>query len=326
MSLSTLAKRANTPLMHFLSLGLCLLILTTEPAEKDLLFVSQAQQQNLLEQWRSKYGQPPTADQQQALLNTEIEDQLLFDQARQRDLQSLPVVQARLKQLNKFLVTDNQINTSNQPDLSLEFSDPLIRQYMINAMRELLITEALIERKKKQQVIISDEAVNLYYQQHQEDFLRADKYQLNHVYVGGLSKDSLLRAQTLFQQLQQQPSAAAHLGDAFAEGNQLPLLTATQLMRKFGGSIADSSPSLEVNEWSQPIASSYGYHLLYLVNKQSGSQLPLEQVAKKINQTLQYQLRDKLLAEKIDQLKGHYQIEFESEPQPLAITIEAAQI
>jgi len=321
MSLRTFAKRVNTPLLHFLTIGLCLLIVTTEPAEKSLLFISQTQQQNQLDQWLSKYGQAPTAAQQQTLLEAEIENQLLFDQARQRDLQSLPVVQVRLKQLNKFLATDQQANTVSQPDLSLEFSDPLIRQYMINAMRELLITEALIERKKAQQSIISDQAISDYYQNNLKDFTRADKYQLNHVYIGGLNSGSLLRAQNLFQQLQQQTSVDTNLGDAFAEGNQLPLLSATQLMRKFGGDVASTSPSLQAQQWSQPVASSYGYHLLYLVSHQSGSQRPLKQVTQKIKQTLQYQLRDKLLEEKITLLKDSYQIEYEAESQPLATSL-----
>jgi len=321
MQLTTLAKRANTPLLHFLSLGLCLLILTAEPAEKSYLFVSKAQQQTLFEQWLNKYGQAPTAAQQKTLLNKEIEDQLLFDQARQRELQNLPVVQARLKQLNKFLATDNQVSSVDQPDLSLEFSDPLIRQYMINAMREILITEALSERKRTQQAIISDTAIADYYQQHRIDFLRPDRYQLNHIYVGGLNSDSLEHAQNLFQRVQQQPDATANLGDAFAEGSQLPMLSAKQLLRKLGGDIANMSPSLQPQQWSQPIASSYGYHLLYLVQKQSGTQLALQQVAKKIQQTLQYQLRDQLLAEQVNQLKNHYQIELESESQPLATTL-----
>jgi len=318
MKLTTLAKRANTPLLHFLSLGLCLLILTTEPAEKSLLFVSQAQQQNLLEQWSSKYGQAANAAQQKTLFAKEIEDQLLFDQARQRDLQNLPVVQARLKQLNKFLATDKQVSTASQPDLSLEFTDPLIRQYMINAMREILITEALSERKRTRGAIISEVAISDYYQQHLEEFLRADKFQLNHIYVGGLNNDSLQRAQNLFQQVQQKPNTTANLGDAFAEGSQLPLLTAKQLLRKLGGDIASMSPSLQTQQWSQPIASSYGYHLFYLVHKIDGTQLPLAQVAKKIQQTLQYQLRKQLLVEQVTQLKSHYQIELETEPQPLA--------
>jgi len=321
MQLITLAKRVNTPLLHFLSLGLCLLILTAESAEKSLVFISQAQQQNLHQQWLSKYGQAPSKAQQQTLLTQEFEDQLLFDQARQRGLQDLPVVQARLKQLNKFLATDKQVNTVNQPDLSLEFSDPLIRQYMINAMREMLISEALRERKRTQQVIISDAAIADYYQQHLKEFFRADKYQLNHIYVGGLNSDSLQRAQQLFQQVQQQPDTAANLGDAFAEGSQLPLLTPTRLLRKFGGDIANTSPSLQVQQWSKPIASSYGYHLLYLVSKQNGTQLALEQVAKKIQHTLQYQLRDQLLAEQLSQLKNLYQIELEAESQPLATTL-----
>jgi|GEM_PF-2873977 len=320
MQLTTLAKRANTPLLHFLSLGLCLLILTAEPAEKSLLFVSQAQQQNLFEQWSSKYGQAPTTAQQKALLKKEIEDQLLFDQARQRELQNLPVVQARLKQLNKFLASGDQANTVNQPDLSLEFSDPLIRQYMINAMREMLITEALSERKRTRKAIISEPAIADYYQKNLKEFLRADRYQLNHIYVGGLNNDSRQRAQHLFQRVQQHPDAA-NLGDAFAEGSQLPLLTAKQLLRKLGGDIASMSPSLQLQQWSQPIASSYGYHLLYLVHKQNGTQLALEQVAKKIQQTLQYQLRDQLLVEQIEQLKSHYQIELETEPQPLVTTL-----
>jgi len=320
MQLTTLAKRANTPLLHFLSLGLCLLILTAEPAEKSLLFVSQAQQQNLFEQWSSKYGQAPTTAQQKALLKKEIEDQLLFDQARQRELQNLPVVQARLKQLNKFLASGDQANTVNQPDLSLEFSDPLIRQYMINAMREMLITEALSERKRTRKAIISEPAIADYYQKNLKEFLRADRYQLNHIYVGGLNNDSRQRAQHLFQRVQQHPDAA-NLGDAFAEGSQLPLLTAKQLLRKLGGDIASMSPSLQLQQWSQPIASSYGYHLLYLVHKQNGTQLALQQVAKKIQQTLQYQLRDQLLVEQIEQLKSHYQIELETEPQPLVTTL-----
>lgn len=318
MLIDTIKRLTRTPLTHFLLAGLTIFLVQAQAPEPTRLLISESHQQRLADQWAQEKGTPPTPAQTRALINQAVTDEMLLDQARQRGLEELPVVQRRLAQLNKFLSTDTTPNNTSS-SLALETTDPMVRQYLINAMRETLIAEAQ-RRERDNQVTISDAELDAYYQKHAADFTAPARYDLHHVYVGGLDERSWRRAQLISSKLDvETPLAdALKLGDVFAEGHQLTGNSQQQLARRFGGEIADKVAQLPLHSWSQPIASGYGLHLIKLNQKSAEALRPLASVEHKIRREIHYAKRTALLNEQVERLKEHYVIDIQNQSRRLA--------
>ncbi len=297
------------PLVHFLLIGALLAGWQYDPAESLRVVLSQQQLDAAMDRWQQQHQRAVDDHALASLQEKLIRDEVLLAEARARGFDRLPVVQTRLQQLAEFLQLSDGSDSPGQTlqvviSNGLGNSDPLVREYMLSALRETLKTQLMLAP-------ISHEQIAAYYREQGEQFNRPGRLRLSHVYIGGLSDRAYQRALTIADKLNAGVSLdqAVALGDPFHNGHHLPLMTERQLAASLGGNFARQSMVLSPGQWSPPIASSYGYHLVRVAEKQLPSRPPLSDVEASIARQLSRQQQMLALDQRIDQLVASYRVE-----------------
>ncbi len=103
-------------------------------------------------------------------------------------------------------------------------------------------------------------------------------------------------------------SRAIALGDAFYGGHRLPWLDSRQLAQRFGASFAASLADLAPRVWSQPIASSYGQHIVRIEERRRGETPPLAELESEIARDLARMHGRAALDAEIRELRNAYDV------------------
>ncbi len=294
-----------SPLMHCLWLGLTLLWVTAEPEPAPVIAISEQQIKDLQVQWQLQTGRVPNTQQTERLIAVSVEHEILFQEAMNRRFDQLPVVKTRLQQLGGFLkLTDGDASDREREalKLGLDQTDPLIRRYLISAMQEVIAAESPIE--EPDQI-----ALEAYYQNHKEQYRQPATVKVSHVFFGGFGQRALDRANGLLSSMPASTDEAIQSGDPFFHGHQLPLLNEQQLSKKLGQEFARQVMTLGSGQWHGPVASSYGYHLIMIEEKQQGMFRPLADVAENIRSHILRDRRLSMLDQEIEAMKRNYIIE-----------------
>jgi hypothetical protein len=142
---------------------------------------------------------------------------------------------------------------------------------------------------------------------------------LSHVYVGGLDGAAEARALALAESFRARTpdlDAAVKAGDAFYGGHHLPALDGRELAARFGAEFAAAVEGLQAGSWSEPVRSSYGYHLIWVSERQAGRELPLDRVEAKIASKMVKQRNEAALQERILALRKRYAVELPRRAEP----------
>lgn len=215
------------------------------------------------------------------------DDALLLDLALAAELdRSDPLVRDRLASLGHFLALapggDAQAREREARALGLERTDPIIRRHLIDLMQ--LTAGALPPGELPDEPALRD-----YYAAHGARYALPERVRLTHVF---LSRDA--RGAGVAQQAAEAADAlrAGRTvgGDPFARGRGIGPASAAELERIFGPGFAAAAFALPAGEWSAPIASTYGLHVVRVEERLAGGLPPFESVH---GQLLHAWLRDR---------------------------------
>ncbi|MGI9279469.1 MAG: peptidyl-prolyl cis-trans isomerase [Endozoicomonas sp.] len=294
-----------SPLLHCLWLGMILLWVTAEPEPAPVISINEQQIKDLQVQWQLQTGRAPDAQRTAMLIDVSIENEILFQEAMSRHFDQLPVVKNRLQQLGGFLkLTDGDADAREREalKLGLDKTDPLIRRYLVSSMKEVISAESPVEGP--------DQAtVEAYYQEHKEHYRQSGVTKISHVYFGGFEQESMDRANNLLAEMPETLEQAIRSGDPFFNGHQLPFLNEQQFSKRLGADFAHQVMTLKSGQWYGPIASSYGYHLVWVNETQQDHYRPLKEVADNIRSTILRDRRQAMLRREVEELKENYIIE-----------------
>jgi len=204
-------------------------------APGDRIVVSEELRAGLRADHHRRTGRPPSAAEEAALVDTWIEDELLYREALALGLDRRDVVvRRRLVQSMGFLLEED---TARAPD---------------------------------------DDALQAYLTTHAERFATAPSVTFEHVFVranpgqGVIGEgDDAERARTLRAELDA-GADPARLGDPFARGARMAGRTPAEIDGAFGPGFAARIATLPVDAWSEPVASSFGLHLVRVVRREPG--------------------------------------------------------
>ena len=293
----------GSPLLHFLVIGALLFFgekALFEP-EPEVVIRLTAQDIAALEQgWRERNGQPPNAELLQALIDAHIEDELLLREARSLGWHLTDgIVLRRLLRNQRFLEADEGI--SDQALLERAFeqdmdkTDLVVRRRLLERMR-LLIASRVRARPP------SESELEAFLAENADAFRRPERVDLSHVFLSRDRRgDQLLAdAEALGRKLREEgigPDRARELGDPFLLAHRIPLSSEASIGRQYGPAFAAEAIRAPGDQWSGPIPSSYGAHMVWVHEKTPAVVPPLDEIRQRVeSEVLRERERSELIA------------------------------
>jgi len=327
----------SSPLAHFMTIGLIIFLLKiffvyydliNSGRNKEPIVVSTAQIEMLRSDWMASNLRPPTPEEEQALIESRIDDELLYREAIRlgMDLTS-PVVQRRLGQVARFILGNQW---SRQEDLieearkfGLDQRDVVIRRHLIQSMRLLL--EEIIPEEFPTEADIKD-----YYTRNANLFLQPMRLSLSHVYFSEERRGNSLRveASQLLDELREEAvetEVAPYQGDPFVYGNHLFKRSQQDLARIFGEDFAQKVMNLETGAWRGPIKSCYGLHLVWIHEQTLQRPAPFETVRGRVVHQLLAEWRKQRLETALQQLRDVYEVRIEQKERKANVVLTRGQ-
>ena len=264
------------PLVHFLILGAALFFIyarfQNEPRfTEEQIVVSAGKIEHLAAIFSRTWQRPPTQVELQGLIDDYVREEVAYREGQRLGLdQDDTIIRRRIRQKLDFVAEDlaNEIEPSN-------------------------------------------EELAAYFDEHREEYRVDPNLSFRHVYFNSeLRPDSLEQdAAEVLAALRSDPQMAAEeLGDRTLLDYRFDRISQTEIANLLGGEFASAVVALEPGMWHGPLPSAYGYHLVYVEDRQSGRLPELEAVRQQVYQEWQHQHRQELTEDFYQSLLKKYSI------------------
>jgi hypothetical protein len=210
-------------------------------------------------------GRPPSPAELETRIQAWVDEELLVREARAMGWsESDPVVQRRLIQNLRFLGAEGEPEDLLEQALALgmDRSDLVVRRRLVERMR-LAVSAAARAGEP------SDAELEGLLRRDPERFRRPARVRLGHVFFSRDRRGDAGEAQAraLLERLRADetpPERAAEHSDPFLLESQLPAWSERELAARLGARFAAGAMRAPAGEWSGPLASSYGWHLVWV--------------------------------------------------------------
>jgi len=259
--------------MHFLLIGAALFLLFGLTQEKvddapNRIVVSPSQMDQLAAQFKRNRLRSPSNSEMTALVESYVRNEVYYREALA---------------------------------LGLDRNDPQVKQRM-RLKLEFLLEDLTAEEPP------GDELLNEFMQQNEERFFIQPQVSFQQLYLNPDKRaDFDADAKRILKQLQQ-GEAVATLGDATMLPYELTQASQYKISRSFGEDFATDVVKLPVGDWSGPIYSQLGVHLVR-VSKHTAGYLPeLAQVRDQVERDYMAQRRQQLKDMAYEKLREGYEV------------------
>ena len=268
----------RAPLLQFFLLGALLLLAyrALKPPPKTQITLTAEALAGFEKDFQRRHGRPPSDAERQAQRESYLDSEVLYREALSRHL---------------------------------DRGDVIIRRRLIQKMDFVL--DALVEEEAAP---LSSQALSEFYAQHAERYRQPARFSLVQVFVAASPPttmvqhtEPLTRAQVIRQRLLRgaEPSS---LGDPFIRGTQFREQSESELAAIFGQTFAASVAALPIGAWSEPIASSYGLHLVLLTATTPQQQPALPSVRARVESDLRDERRQQARRDLLRTLRKSYRV------------------
>ena len=210
-----------------------------------------------------------------------------------------------------------QVGRNPNPEEAKAVIDNLIEEEILyrEALRlGLDANDQIIKRRLAQKLMflkqeskgtkLTDLEISEFYENNPDKYLIPEQYDFTHIYFSK-EDEGLTRAQ----------NAKAHLdksqeikGDVFFLGKNFTNKSPKELRKDFGINFSSELENLKLNEWSKPIESTYGSHLIKLVGFQAARIPELEEIKPRVMVDLELERKDSTLSNYLNELKEDYEV------------------
>jgi len=280
-SLATSCKRLVARLvrdrvLHFLVLGAMVFVCTRYLAGPGPvpITITQNQVSRLAENYRLQYGSSPSGPRLQDLVDSWINEEILYREALKLHLDAGDeIVRRRLVQKYEFVLQD-----------LIKPPDP------------------------------TDAQLRTYYLNHLAQYRQQPRLTFTHVYFStDLRGEEGARAaaQQLAAELNRKPNTRiTDQSDAFFGPYNFSAVTPEELARVFGKEgLSDAILSLDLKRWSAPLRSGFGWHTVYVEARQESRQTTFEDALNEVRRDYLEAARAELNARSLSRLRRDYRIE-----------------
>ncbi|MBL7472707.1 peptidyl-prolyl cis-trans isomerase [Robertkochia sediminum] len=269
-------KIIKHPVFQILCFGVLLgttLLLIYGPRQPELqdrkVVIDDADLAHMVAGWQRTWKRMPTREELQGIMNSYVQDEVVYREA-----------------LNQGMDRNNAT----------------VKRALISQM-DMLAEGQGSERD------ISEEAIKAYYDLRKEQFVAPALLKFHQVYLKD-EKDSTAMTALVSKWNREGLSPEEGLKKA-SPSLLLPrinLQTTDVIDREFGNGFAAALSKLPVRQWSGPVRSGFGYHLIYLDSLIPAAPLPLENVKNEIANMLQYEEKQAAKEQFYTELLQQYEI------------------
>jgi len=309
--------RVKSPIVHFALLGLMLfigdrwLLSDDDPSREPnaRIAVSESQVAALIQRYETASGKRVTPSVRAGLIQQFAEEEMLFREAYRWGLvQDNRALDLRLRQIMAFISdgehSDDELERQARA-LGLDSKDAVIRNMLVHNMRLLLSTKGELEP--------SDEDVAAYYERERSRFSRPARMTGWHVFF---SKDlrrssaatAARAAQVELDARAREPEEAVGLGDVCPSGGRFEGQLPHQLAARFGDTFAEVAESLPEGQWSDPVETPFGAHLLLVQERTQPTTPPLSEIRPRVAAAYKSSQRRERLAAAMGELRARYEV------------------
>ena len=306
----------SSPALHFAAIGGLLFAVDSTwpggaPAGPETLVISAAHIEQLRQAWRSRTGSPPDAAVLAGLIQTEIDDEVLFRTARALDLHRVdPLVRRRLVRNLRF-VGEGESDARSDDELfaqaialGMDRTDTVVRRRLVQKMR-LLARAGVAEP--------TSEEIAAYRARHPDRYTIPASVQISQIY---LSRDrrgdaTFEDASRLLRRLRDDsipPERAQEFGDPFLLRHHVPQRSERELASSFGPEFAREALALEPGAWRGPVASSYGQHLVWVHERVAARPAPPASVEGRVRDDLVEERVRAAIDRELRSLRARYRV------------------
>ena len=303
--LGRLHRCLRAPLLHFLLLGGVMFFarqLWLEPAPSLVVEISAADVADLEDAWSRQVGRPPSAREREGILQGEVDERLLLEEAFSLGWQrSDAIALRRLIQNQRFLNPDETLSDEALLELAFEQgmdrSDIVVRRRLLERMRLAVFAGA-------REPPLTQAELKAHWRAHPEAFERPAQIRLSHVFLSRDRRGARLDddARALGERLigeEIDPADSARLGDPLLVPSTLPPTSEARLGRQLGADFARAAMQVPVGRWSGPIGSAYGLHFVFVHERTPATQPPLSAVEQAVRAEVQREREQAALKEHI---------------------------
>jgi hypothetical protein len=314
MNWRKLAALRRAPLVHFLLLGALLALARlaffgTAPDEAHTIAITEEVIARLVANNRVATGRgiDPVA------LDRWVDDEVLYREGLQRGLAWNPAAIARLVQLGRFVGgaesdprAGEAMAIANAQRLGLGRDDPLVRAQVVGKMR-LLLREQAMRREPT-----ADE-LEAYLAAHAERFARPARTSFAHLFVrrdrGSAGLAMLEALATRIRREDVDLEQALALGDAFPLGQRFESLSRQEVEAILGAELARTAMTQPEQQWSSPVKSPYGWHVVWVEDRTAGWLPPLAAMRDKVRYAWRAEQAGIEVASRVRELRKNYRVE-----------------
>lgn len=182
-------------------------------------------------------------------------------------------------------------------DLKLEQKDREIQRKLITQMRQIL-TPVAVEP--------SEEQLYHYYQKHRDDYGITHQISFAHIYFKEKQQRDIKSFVEMLNLKSIEPQNAMQYGDKFAQGNQISSWRQSQVKQLFGKYFAKQIWRLQRQRWYGAIRSRYGYHIVFITQKQSQEFYSFDEVEDRVYSDYMQEQKDEALLSSYKKLSTQY--------------------
>lgn len=301
----------NRPWLHFLLIGTALFLLQLSlfpPAKPSVGPLPESRLESLRRQWYVTTGRGPNDAQMRAMVNAELDREILFREALELRLYEIdPIVQQRLVRNMRFLQLDqgrdDETLFREALRVELHLGDEVVKRRLVQVMEELLLARQPPAEPSEQEILASFES-------RRDELMQPPRYSLQQVY---LSRERAGEADALLARLRDEqltPQAALEFSSPFLPGYRFPNSTPAQLARQFGAAfvlnLERSQP--QAGQWVGPVESTYGIHLVWVDSIVPARAAELAEVRPQLLRDLELENRREALAAAVEDVRLDYEV------------------
>lgn len=263
-----------------------------------------------IEAWEKVHGNAPTDEENEIILDRLAADEALFRRALELGLDDTPITDVRLKQLADMVGGADEhgspealITDLKEQDFARR--DPILRAHLIQTMK-------LVARKVD---VPPPHELASFYTMERKRFERPARYDLEHLYFS-LEKrgaDAKTDAERTLERLKAQAEAGEQsvLGDRFNAGRDFNMQSVARIGGALGSEIANTLESAPIAQWTGPLRSPYGWHLVRVKASIPAQSPPIAKIPTEVMHTYLRVRGEEKLSRTLRRLRLRYGVEIE---------------